>query len=194
MPARIRLQRHGKKGQPFYHIVIADGRAPRDGRFIEVIGTYNPLTRPASINLDFEKAIDWVQKGASPSDTVKAILSYKGVTYKNHLLNGVKKGAFTLEQAEEKFKLWLSEKEQKISAKANEIVLTKKQAIKKALEAEAKVNEAKANKVAMKKSKELAAEAEAHAAAYALAHPEPVVPHRTGLKYRQPPDPRCVPR
>ena len=92
MPAKIRLQRKGKKGQPFYHIVIADGRAPREGRFIERIGTYNPLTRPAEIEINFDKAIGWLQNGAQPTDTVKAILAYKGVLYKSHLLKGVKKG------------------------------------------------------------------------------------------------------
>jgi small subunit ribosomal protein S16 len=91
MPARIRLQRFGKKGKPFYHIVIADGRAPRDGRFIEKIGTYNPITNPAEINIDFDKAVTWLQNGAQPSDTVRAILSYKGVLFKAHLQKGVKK-------------------------------------------------------------------------------------------------------
>src|SRR5512138_1624905 len=98
MPTKIRLQRKGKKGQPFYHIVIADGRAPRDGRFIEKIGVYNPLTKPAEIEIQFEKALDWMQKGAQPTDTVRAILSYKGILYKFHLLKGVQKGALTAEQ------------------------------------------------------------------------------------------------
>ena len=95
MPAKIRLQRHGKKGQPFYHIVIADGRAPRDGRFIEKIGTYNPVTVPAEINLNFDKALDWLNKGAQPTDTVRSILSKKGVMLKKHLMIGVQKGAMT---------------------------------------------------------------------------------------------------
>ena len=103
MPTKIRLQRKGKKGQPFYHIVIADGRAPREGRFIEKIGVYNPLSKPAEIDINFDKALDWLQKGAQPTDTVKAILSYKGVLYKSHLLKGVKKGAMTLEEAEAKY-------------------------------------------------------------------------------------------
>ncbi len=158
MPARIRLQRHGKKGMPFYHIVIADGRAPRDGKFIERIGTYNPLAIPAEIKLDFDKALDWLNKGAQPSDTAKAILMYKGVLYKNHLLKGVAKGALTLEQAEAKFQVWLQEKEAKILSKKNEIVLTKKEAHKKRHEAEIKANLAKAEEVAKKKAKELAKE------------------------------------
>lgn len=158
MPARIRLQRHGKKGMPFYHIVIADGRAPRDGKFIERIGTYNPLAIPAEIKLDFDKALDWLNKGAQPSDTAKAILMYKGVLYKNHPLKGVAKGALTLEQAEAKFQVWLQEKEAKILSKKNEIVLTKKEAHKKRHEAEIKANLAKAEEVAKKKAKELAKE------------------------------------
>jgi len=155
MPARIRLQRHGKKGMPFYHIVIADGRAPRDGKFIERIGTYNPLAIPAEIKLDFNKALDWLNKGAQPSDTAKAILMYKGVLFKNHLLKGVAKGALTLEQAEEKFQVWLQEKEAKILTKKNAVVLTKKEAAKKRLEGEKKANLEKANEVAKKKAKEL---------------------------------------
>ncbi len=158
MPARIRLQRHGKKGMPYYHIVIADGRAPRDGKFIERIGTYNPLAIPAEINLDFEKALNWLQKGAQPSDTAKAILMYKGVIFKNHLLKGVAKGALTMEQAEAKFQLWLEEKEAKVINKKNQVVLTKKEAHKKRMEAEVKVNIAKAEAVAKKRAQELAKE------------------------------------
>jgi small subunit ribosomal protein S16 len=158
MPARIRLQRHGKKGNPFYHIVIADGRAPRDGKFIERIGTYNPLAIPAEINIDFDKAMAWLNKGAQPSDTAKAILSYKGVLFKNHLLKGVAKGALTVEQAEAKFTVWMQEKEAKILSKKNEIVLTKKEAHKKRHEAEIKANSAKSEEIAKKKAKELAKE------------------------------------
>ena len=107
MPVKIRLTRHGKKGYAFYHVVVADSRAPRDGKFIEKIGTYNPNTNPATIDLDFEKALEWLQKGAQPTDTCRAILSYKGVMYKKHLLGGVAKGAFTAEVAEAKFAKWL---------------------------------------------------------------------------------------
>ncbi len=158
MPTKIRLQRHGKKGQPFYHIVIADGRAPRDGKFIEKIGTYNPLTKPASINLRFDKAIDWLQKGAQPTDTVRAILSYKGVLYKNHLLKGVKKGALTEEQAEAKFAEWMTQKEASIQQKVNQAELEKKSRKKLALEQEMKVNEAIAAKVAEKRAAKFEAE------------------------------------
>lgn len=161
MPTRIRLQRHGKKGRPFYHIVIADGRAPRDGKFIERIGTYNPLTIPAEINIDFEKALSWVQKGAQPSETAKNILIYKGVMYKNHLLKGVAKNAFTLEEAEIKFQAWLKEREAKISNKKNQELQSKKDAQKKRHEAESKVNIAKANEVAKKRAQQLAKDLEA---------------------------------
>ncbi|HZX63476.1 MAG TPA: 30S ribosomal protein S16 [Bacteroidales bacterium] len=161
MPAKIRLQRKGKKGQPFYHIVIADGRAPREGRFIERIGTYNPLTKPAEIDLNFDKAINWMQKGAQPTDTVKAILSYKGVLYKFHLLQGVKKGAMTPEQAEEKFQAWASEKQAKIVSKIRENELKAKDSKKEQVAHEVELNEAKAAAVA----KKLAKVAEAEAAA-----------------------------
>ena len=107
MPVKIRLARHGKKHQSYYHIVIADGRAPRDGKYIEVIGNYNPNTNPATIVLDNDKAIDWLKKGAQPSDTARAILSYKGVLYKSHLLRGIAKGLLTQEQADEKLQQWL---------------------------------------------------------------------------------------
>ena len=109
MPVKIRLQRHGKKGSAFFHIVVADGRAPRDGKFIEKIGTYDPKTHPATIDIEFDKAIAWLQKGAQVTDTTKAILSYKGVMYKNHLIKGIAKGALTQEQADAKFEKWLSE-------------------------------------------------------------------------------------
>ncbi|MCK4638549.1 MAG: 30S ribosomal protein S16 [Bacteroidales bacterium] len=161
MPARIRLQRKGKKGKPFYHIVIADGRAPRDGKFIEKIGTYNPLTKPADIKLNIDKAVDWLNKGAQPSDTVKTILSYKGVLYKNHLLKGVKKGAITEEQAEAKFQAWLTEKEAKITGKIKETELAVKDDSKKRLEAEVKINEARAAEIAKKKAKEIEEKAKA---------------------------------
>ena len=106
MPARIRLQRHGKKNQPFYHIVVADGRAPRDGKFIEKLGTYNPMTNPATIVLNEERACQWLKNGASPSDTVRRILSYKGVLLRRHLQIGVEKGAITQEVADARFTEW----------------------------------------------------------------------------------------
>ena len=153
MPTKIRLQRRGKKGQSFYHIVIADGRAPRDGKFIERIGIYNPIAQPAEIEVNFEKALDWLKKGAQPTETVKAILAYKGVMYKNHLLKGVQKGAMTIEQADAKFQIWLDEKHVKISGKKSEQELNTKDARKKQLEAEVKVNETKADAIAKKLNK-----------------------------------------
>jgi small subunit ribosomal protein S16 len=166
MPARIRLQRHGKKGMPFYHIVIADGRAPRDGRLIEKIGTYNPITNPAEINLDVDGAVKWLQNGAQPSDTARAILSYKGVLYKLHLLKGVKKGAFTEEEAEAKFQAWLQQKQEKIESKLKGLDESKRIDRKKRLENEAKINEMKAAEVAKKRMQDMKAEAaEANAVA-----------------------------
>jgi small subunit ribosomal protein S16 len=119
MATRIRLQRHGKKGKPFFHLVAADSRAKRDGKFIEKLGTYNPTANPAVIDINFEATLNWVQTGAEMSDTARAILSYKGVLYKNHLLNGVKKGALTAEQVEEKFALWLADKDAKVQNKVS---------------------------------------------------------------------------
>ncbi len=173
MPTKIRLQRRGKKGQAFYHIVIADGRAPRDGKFIERIGIYNPIAKPAEIELEFDKALDWLKKGAQPTDTVKAILAYKGVMFKNHLLKGVAKGAMTLEQADAKFQTWLDEKNLKISSKKNEQDLSVKESRKKMLADEVKVNEAKAEAIAKKLNKihldEVAKATEANEAAKAAA-------------------------
>ena len=121
MATKIRLQRFGKKGKPFYHVVVADARAPRDGKFIERLGSYNPNTNPATINLDFEKTLDWMNKGAQPTDTARAILSYKGVLYKKHLQGGVKKGAFDEATADARFEEWLNGKESKISSKKEEM-------------------------------------------------------------------------
>lgn len=143
MPVKIRLQRHGKKGKPFYWIVAADSRAKRDGRYLEKLGTYNPNTNPATINLDVDGAVQWLQNGAQPTDTAKAILSYKGAMLKNHLAGGVRKGALTEEQAEEKFNAWLAEKEGKVAAKADGLAKAKADAKAKALEAEKAVNEAR---------------------------------------------------
>ena len=149
MATKIRLQRNGRKGYAFYSIVIADARAPRDGRFTEKIGTYNPNTNPATVDLNFERALHWVMVGAQPTDTVRNILSREGVYMKKHLLGGVAKGAFDEAQAEAKFNAW---KENKQSGR---------------LEAEKKVNEEIAKKVAEKKAAEAAAKAEAEAAANA---------------------------
>ena len=143
MPVKIRLQRHGKKGKPFYWIVAADSRAKRDGRYLEKIGTYNPNVNPAEINLDVDGAVKWLQNGAQPTDTAKAILSYKGAMLKNHLAGGVRKRALTEEQAEEKFKAWLEEKEGKVSTKEEKLAKAEADAKAKALEAEKAVNEAR---------------------------------------------------
>jgi small subunit ribosomal protein S16 len=151
MPVRIRLQRQGKKGQPFYHIVVADGRAPRDGRFIEKLGTYNPMTNPATVTVDVNQAVKWMRNGAQPSDTVKTLLSHKGAMLKHHLLKGVDKGALTAEQAEAKFEAWVAEKESKINAAALESKNEARNAAKKRMEAEVKANEAKAKAVEAKK-------------------------------------------
>ena len=144
MAVKIRLARHGKKGFAFYHIVAADSRAPRDGKFIEKLGTYNPNTNPATIDLDFEKALGWLQKGAQPTDTCRAILSYKGVLYKKHLLGGVAKGAFSETEAEARFNKWLGEKAGKIEAKSNKLATDAKSAEKARLAAEAKIKEERA--------------------------------------------------
>ena len=117
MAVKMRLQRKGRRKRPFYHIVVADGRAPRDGRFIERLGSYNPMTKPATIEIDRDKAFDWLQKGAQPTDTVRAILRFKGVYYKRHLMRGVAKGALTEEQAEAKYQEWVEAKEAKIAAR-----------------------------------------------------------------------------
>lgn len=150
MPTKIRLQRHGKKGRPFYHIVVADGRAPRDGRFIEKIGTYNPINQPAAINIDFDRALYWVGVGAQPTDTVRAILSYKGIMMKYHLQRGVAKGALTQEQAEAKFNEWIAGKESRITQAIKDKELKKNQSVKERREAELKVKEAKAAAIAAK--------------------------------------------
>lgn len=117
MATKIRLQRHGKKGYAFFHLVVADSRARRDGKFIEKLGIYNPNTNPATIDINFDKTLEWVGVGAEMSDTARAILSYKGVLYKNHLDKGVKKGAFTAEEADKRFEAWMKEKDAKVEAK-----------------------------------------------------------------------------
>jgi small subunit ribosomal protein S16 len=152
MAVRIRLQRQGKKGAPFYHIVAADQRSPRNGRFIERLGSYNPLTQPATIDIDVDKAVNWLQVGATASDTAHAILKYKGVVYKNHLLNGVKKGAFKAEDVEAKFQAWIDGKTAKIGGHEDKIQKAKDDAKKAKFEAEKLVNEnrIKANEEAAK--------------------------------------------
>jgi len=144
MPVKIRLQRHGKKGKPFYWIVAADSRAKRDGKYLEKLGIYNPNTNPATIELNIDNSVSWLQNGAQPSDTARAILSYKGALMKHHLLGGVRKGALTEEQMEAKFQAWLEEKEKSIASKVGGLDKAKADARKKALAAEKETNEKRA--------------------------------------------------
>ena len=171
MATKIRLQRNGRKSYAFYSIVIADARAPRDGRFTEKIGTYNPNTNPATVDLNFDRALYWVLTGAQPTDTVRNILSREGVYMKKHLLGGVAKGAFDEAQAEAKFNAWKENKQSGLAALKAKEEEAKKAEAKARLEAEKKVNEEIAKKVAEKKAAEAAAKAEAEAAANAEAAP-----------------------
>ncbi|MGR7813089.1 30S ribosomal protein S16 [Lacinutrix undariae] len=143
MSVKIRLQRHGKKGKPFYWIVAADARSKRDGKYLAKLGIYNPNTNPATIELNVDGAVQWLQNGAQPTDTAKAILSYKGALLKNHLAGGVRKGALTEEQAEAKFTAWLDEKGNKVQAKADGLSQAEADAKAKAFAAEKAVNEAR---------------------------------------------------
>ena len=163
MSVKIRLARHGRKKYAYYHVVVADSRAPRDGRYIERIGSYNPNTDPASIDLGLDKALKWLNNGAQPTDTARAILSYKGVLMKKHLLEGVKKGAFDEEEAERRFQKWQDEKDAKIRAKKERLISDKTKSSKERLDVESKVNTERAAQIAKKKS-DLAAEARAAAA------------------------------
>ena len=140
MSVKIRLQRHGKKGKPFFHIVVADSRSRRDGRFIEKLGTYNPVTNPATIELNVDSAVEWLNKGAQPTDTARAILSYKGALLKKHLQGGVAKGAFDEAEAEKRFNAWQEGKEKAVEGKKEGLAKTKEDAKKAALEAESKIN------------------------------------------------------
>ncbi|MBT8182509.1 MAG: 30S ribosomal protein S16 [Eudoraea sp.] len=158
MPVRIRLQRHGKKGKPFYWVVAADARSKRDGKFLEKLGIYNPNTNPATIELNIDNSVQWLVNGAQPSDTARRILSYKGVLYKHHLLGGVRKGALTEEQAEAKFNAWVEEKEKTIAKKEAGLDKVKADAKAKALEAEKEVSEKRALAAAEALSEEAEAE------------------------------------
>ena len=164
MAVKIRLQRHGHKDYAFYPIVIADSRAPRDGRFIERIGSYNPNTNPATISLNFERALYWVNVGAQPTETVRNILSREGVMLMKHLQGGVKKGAFDEAEAQRRFEAWKTEKAAKLEAVKNQERESKKAAAKKALDEETKKNEAKAEAVAKKRAELAAAKAAEEAA------------------------------
>ena len=167
MATKIRLQRGGRKGYAFYSIVIADARAPRDGRFTEKIGSYNPNTNPATVDLNFDRALYWLEVGAQPTDTVRNILSREGVLLMKHLRGGVKKGAFDEATAQRKFDAWKADKQRGLEKVAADEVKAKKEAAEKALAEEKKVNEAIAKKVAEKKAAAAAAAAEAEAPAEA---------------------------
>lgn len=150
MATRIRLQRHGRKARPFYHIVVADSRSKRDGRFIEKLGTYNPITNPATIELDFDSAVNWLLKGAEPSTTARRILSYKGALLKKHLVEGLKKGALTEEQVEEKFNAWLNEKEAKLSGNVEALAKIAADAKAEALARDKETSAKRAEEIAAK--------------------------------------------
>ena len=167
MATKIRLQRGGRKGYAFYRIVIADSRAPRDGKFTEKIGTYNPNTNPATVDLNFDRALYWVEVGAQPTDTVRSILSKEGVYLMKHLRGGVKKGAFDEAAAQTKFDAWKADKQKGLDKVREQEKKAKADAYKLELEAEKKINEAIAQKVADKKAAAAAAKAEAEAAAAA---------------------------
>jgi ribosomal protein S16 len=161
MPVKIRLQRHGRKGYAYYHIVIADSKAPRDGKFIERIGSYNPNTNPATIDLKFERALYWLSTGAQPTDTTRNILSNEGVLLKKHLLEGAKKGAFDVAEADKRFEAWKSSKESNLIKTKEQLAAEKQAAAKTRLAAEVEVNKAKAAELAKKKAEAIAAAAEA---------------------------------
>ncbi|MBS7289037.1 MAG: 30S ribosomal protein S16 [Bacteroidales bacterium] len=167
MAVKIRLQRHGKKNFAFFHIVVADSRAPRDGRFIEQIGSYNPNTNPATIVLNSERALAWLKVGAQPTLTARRILSYEGVLLRHHLDGGVAKGALTQEQADKKFADWKAEKDNKVAAKVAGLSKDAAAKAKAALEAEAKVNQERAEAIAKRKAEAEAAKAAEEAAAAA---------------------------
>ena len=169
MAVKIRLQRHGKKDSAYYHLVVADGRAPRDGKFIEKLGVYNPTTNPATIDINFDSTLDWMMKGAQPTDTCRAILSYKGVLMKKHLLEGVKKGALTEEQADKKFNKWIEEKSGKILGKHDRLRGESEKRATERQKSETAAKEARAAKQAAK----AAAAAEASASAEAPAADAP---------------------
>ena len=163
MPTKIRLQRFGKKGQPFYHVVVADSRAPRDGKFIEKLGVYNPKTNPATIDLNLDRAMYWLGTGAQPTETTRAILSYKGALYKHHLQGGVAKGALTQEQADAKFAAFTEGKNLKVLQKSQSVVAAKADDVKNRLSEEAKKREAIAKTIAEKRAATNVAAAEASA-------------------------------
>lgn len=172
MAVKIRLARHGKKNFAFFHIVVADNRAPRDGRYIAKLGTYNPNSNPAVIELDTDGALKWLYNGAQPTDTCRRILSYKGVLLKKHLQEGVKKGSLTQEVADQKWNAWAAEKENKVSGKVSQLAQSTRDAKKAAAAEEAKVNEARAAELAKRKEDERKAAEAAAAEAKAEANAE----------------------
>jgi small subunit ribosomal protein S16 len=174
MPVKIRLSKKGRKKLPYYHIVVADSRAPRDGKFVERIGLYNPQTNPATIELNFDRALDWLQKGAQPTDTCRAILSEQGVMMKKHLIEGAKKGAFSTEEAESRYQKWYSDKSARIKAQSDKISKGKSDEVKKRFDAETKVKEAKAEALA-KKLRAQAEESRKEARAEVAEQPEAAV-------------------
>jgi small subunit ribosomal protein S16 len=178
MAVKIRLARKGRKKLAFYHIVVADSRSPRDGRYIEKIGSYNPVTNPATIELDFDKALGWLQNGALPTDTCRAILSYKGVLMKKHLLEGVVKGAFDDAEATKRFDEWIKQNEAKIEAKKSNLEKSQDDELDKKLSVEKRVNEARVAKLA-KKNADLAAKAAAGDKALVEAIAEEAAPEST---------------
>ena len=167
MPVKIRLQRHGKKGKPFYWVVAADARAKRDGRYLEKLGTYNPNSNPATVDLNIDHAVSWLEKGAQPTDTARTLLSYKGVMLKHHLNGGVRKGALTQEQADTKFAAWLEEKETKIQAKKDGLTQAESDARAKRLADEKAVSDKRLADAAAAEAEVEAAEAAAEAEAEA---------------------------
>ena len=169
MPVKIRLQRHGKKGKPFYWVVAADARAKRDGRYLEKIGTYNPNANPATVNIDVDSAVKWLENGAQPTDTARTLLSYRGVMLKHHLNGGVAKGAHTQEEADAKFEAWVTEKEAKIQAKVDGLTKAEADERAKALAAEKEVNEKRVADAKAIEEEAIAAEAAAKAEAEAEA-------------------------
>jgi small subunit ribosomal protein S16 len=160
MPVRIRLQRHGKKGKPFYWIVAADGRAKRDGRYLEKIGIYNPNTNPATVELDIDQAVKWLENGAQPSDTARTLLSYRGAMMKHHLNGGVTKGAFSQEEADKRFAAWLEEKQAKIQAKIDGLDKDQASDLAQRMEAEKAVNQKRIDDLTAAPEAEEAAEGE----------------------------------
>ena len=169
MAVKIRLARHGKKNHAFFHIVVADIRAPRDGRYIEQIGTYNPNTNPASIKIDAERALYWLGVGAQPTDTCRRILSFEGILLRKHLNGGVAKGALTQEVADQRWNAWKAERDSKVEAKKQNLKKTDNELRREHLNAEAKVNQERAEAISKRKAEEAAAKAEAEAKARAEA-------------------------